>query len=333
MRAIPTKDVTAGLDAQTADLLARLAAMAGEDPPPMEKTRIDAARAATRAIFLSFAGEEPCGVTVEALLVPGGAGAIPARLYRPTTGTSDTARPLIVFLHGGGWAMGDLDSYDGLMRSLSQRSGAAILGLEYRLAPEYPFPAGLEDGLAAVQWASRRARALGGDPSRLAVMGDSAGGNLAAAIAQTLSRDRNGPLAAQFLIYPVLDVSRPHAAYPSRMRFGDGDLLLTRESIDATTRWYLQENGAADAPQVSPLRGDRLEGLPPTVIVTAGFDPLRDEATAYADTLRRAGVHVEHRCFESTIHAFVSFGVLDVAQHARQYLAEKIKNLLGGEPA
>ena len=248
-------------------------------------------------------------------------------LYSPADSAEYTL-PLVILLHGGGWAMGDLDSYDGLMQALCAKSGAHMLSVDYRRSPEHPFPAGLNDTLRTIAWARAVAADHGFDPTRIAVMGDSAGGNLAAVAARRMHIEHGTRLAAQFLIYPVLDVSRPHSAYPSRMSYGDGDYLLTRESIDVTLDWYLGADDRPDNPDISPLLAPDLTCLPPTVIIVGGCDPLLDEALNYADLLQAAGVPTTFKCFERTIHAFLSFGVLDVAQRARTYLAGEIKRLL-----
>lgn len=224
--------------------------------------------------------------------------------------------------------MGDLDSYDGLLRSLCAGSGARLLSVDYRLSPEHKYPAGLEDTISAIEWACANAQQLGVDAARVAVMGDSAGGNLATVAALRLHRERRVELRAQILLYPVLDVSKPHSAWPSRMKFGGGEYLLTRDSIDVTLQWYLNPNSRAEDAEVSPLRADDLQLLPPTVVVTAGFDPLRDEAEHYVSRLQAAGVPARLKCFEETIHTFLSFGVLDVARRGRAYVAGEIKQHL-----
>lgn len=314
------------LDMQTAQLLNQLA------PPPDTPARglldvgIEAARAGSRAVWHAYAGDQQPGCVSEDLQLPGAAPPIPARLYHLPE-QSWRAAPLVVFLHGGGWALGDLDCYDLFMRDLCVRSGASLLSVEYRLAPEHRYPAGLEDGIAAVKWAASFVSAYGGT-ARLAVMGDSAGGNLATVIARRLHSDGHIRIAAQFLLYPMLDVSRPHANYPSRMQFGSGEYLLTRESIEAATTWYLDGIGRPDDPDVSPLLAADVSMLPETIIVIGGHDPLLDEGRLYAERLRAAGVATSLRCFDTTIHAFLSFGVLDVARQGRAYLAGEIKRCL-----
>lgn len=315
------------LDLQTAELLRQIS------PPPDAPAAgifaigVAAAREGSRAIFHAYAGDEPLPCVTEDVQLTGVAQPIPARLYHVPVENWRTL-PLVVFFHGGGWFMNDLDCYDLFMRDLCVRSGATLLSVEYRLAPEHRYPAGLEDGLAAVRWAAHFANTHTGKAARLGVMGDSAGGNLATVIARRLHSEGRIRLAAQFLLYPMLDVSRPHSAYPSRMRFGGGEYLLTRESIDAAATWYLDGEGRRTDPDVSPLLVEDLSVLPETIIVIGGHDPLVDEARLYVKRLRAAGVATRFRCFETTIHAFLSFGVLDVARQGRAYVAEEIKRCL-----
>lgn len=321
------------LDCETAALLARLEDMGGGSSRDMGAVDAPTARAASRAMWAAFVGEDRSPGGGERFAIPGIAGPIPARLYRPQGHEPcHSSRPLVVFLHGGGWALGDLDSYEPLMQTLCTMSGALFLSVDYRLAPEHKFPAGLEDGLAAVRWATTHASKIGGNPARIAIMGDSSGGNLAAVIAHRLRHDECVHLAAQFLLYPVLDVASAHDRFPSRLRFGDGAYLLTRRDLEVTTAWYLDGRTGAEDPDVSPLLAKDLTGLPPTVLLAAGHDPLQDEARCYADRLIAAGVPTQLRCFETTIHAFLSFGVLEVAREGRRWLAECVAQHLAGSP-
>lgn len=285
-------------------------------------------RAASRALFRDFNGPDAGGCSVTAVELPGPDGPVPARWYRPATARCEIL-PLVVFLHGGGWALGDLDVYETLVKALCVASGACFLAVDYRLAPEHKFPAGLEDALAAIRWSAAEAGSLGIDPARIGIMGDSAGGNLAAALALLLRDDPHVRLAAQFLIYPVLDVASSHETFPSRMQHGNRGYVLSLRDIDVTTEWYLDDPALVSDARVSPLLATDFSGLPPAVILAAGFDPLRDEAVRYADRLRAAGVPVEFKCFEGAVHAFVSFGDLAVAQQARAFLAAEAQRLLG----
>jgi acetyl esterase len=249
--------------------------------------------------------------STEDLELPGPAGALPARVYRP-----DAAGPLptILFIHGGGFVIGDIDTHDNQARTICREAEAVVLSLGYRLAPEAPFPAAVEDCTAALAWTAEHIGELGGDPDRLAIAGDSAGGNLSAVTAR-LARDNQGPrLAAQLLIYPGVDFRDDDHRYPSRDENGEG-YFLTRADME----WFHDHYaGGADLedPRLSPILEEDLSGLPPAVIVTAEYDPLRDEGEAYARALEQAGVPVTSRRFDGLIHGFFDLGALSPAANA-----------------
>jgi acetyl esterase len=246
--------------------------------------------------------------------IPGPRGPLAIRTYRPAGGRS-VRRPTIVAFHGGGFVVGDLDTHDRLCRWLCREVDAVVVSVAYGLAPEDPFPAAVEDAVAATRWAAARLARLGGDPSRLVVAGDSAGGNLATVVARSWQeRGARGhpPLAAQLLLYPVVDLEDDGGTrYPSRVEFGD-DFLLTGDDMRWFARHYLGGFEDRRDPRLSPINGE-LEGLPPTVLVTAEFDPLRDEGEAYARALEAAGVPVEHRRFAGLVHGFAAFSALSLA--------------------
>jgi acetyl esterase len=227
----------------------------------------------------------------------------PARLYAP----SFECLPVLLYFHGGGFTIGGLDTHDSLCRQLSLRAGCAVISLDYRLAPEHRFPAAVDDCIAALRELSRCGGAWGLDAARLAVGGDSAGGNLAAVVTR-LVRDAGDPLPAlQWLIYPVTDL---RGMTRSRSLLGEG-FLLTKHDIDWFQDTYVKGSGLDFSdPLVSPLLAEDLSGLSPALVVTAGFDPLRDEGDQYADRLRQAGVAVDHRQMPSMIHAFLNLNVL-----------------------
>jgi len=235
-----------------------------------------------------------------------GAQAIPLRVYRPP-GVSDSRRlPVLVYFHGGGWVIGDLETHDVLCRQLTAEAGISVIAVDYRLAPEHKFPAAADDAWAATRWIAAHAAELGVDADRLAVGGDSAGGNLAAVVA-LLAREAGGPrIALQILLYPVTDLVSESQSYAD---LADG-YMLTRDSMRWFRAQYLaKEQDAADW-RVSPLRAPSLAGLPPALVVTAGYDPLRDEGEAYARRLREAGVSVDAVSFGGMIHGFVPMGRL-----------------------
>jgi acetyl esterase len=238
----------------------------------------------------------------EDLLLPGPAGTLPARLYRPAGAAAGL--PMLVFFHGGGFVFGSLDShYDGLCRALCGEAGALVLSVDYRLAPEHKFPAATLDCAAAMRWAAEQAPRLGADPRRLVVAGGSAGGNLAAVTALRL-REEGGPkLAGQLLIYPVIDLPAPS---PSYRDFAAG-YHLTAEDMAWFWQQYLDDPADGAHPYAAPLRAASLAGLPPAHVLTAEYDPLRDEGEAYAARLRAAGVAVEQVREAGMIHGFLAF--------------------------
>jgi acetyl esterase len=239
---------------------------------------------------------------VETVEVPGPAGPLPARHYLPTGLPQGEPAPLLVYFHAGGWVIGDLDTHDGVCRLLAAAAGVAVLSLDYRLAPEHPFPAAVEDSLAGLQWAAANAAELGADPARIAVGGDSAGGNLAA-VTSILARDAGGPAPAmQLLIYPVTDAV---GGQRSRALFANG-FLLTKGDMDAFEAHYLPPGTDPRDPRVSVLHAADLSGLSPAYVVTAWFDPLRDEGEDYARRMREAGVAVALRRHPGLIHGFAN---------------------------
>jgi acetyl esterase len=253
---------------------------------------------------------------VEDIRIPGPAGAMPARVYDPE-GVAGALRPAVAYFHGGGWVQGDLETHHGLCARLALGSGALVVSLDYRLAPEHKFPAAFDDAVAATHWVYAHAHALGIDPDRLAVGGDSAGGNLAAAVAIAF-RDARGPrIATQTLIYPATDMA---ADARSHYTFREG-YMLTRDAVLWFKDNYLR--GPADEAdwRCSPLRARDLSRLPPAYVITAGFDPLLDEGRAYADRLREAGVKVTYECFAGMIHGFVTMGGAIAAAHHAIYRA------------
>jgi acetyl esterase/lipase len=243
---------------------------------------------------------------VRDLAADGPVGSIPLRVYRPA-GVSDSQRlPALVFFHGGGWVIGDLETHDVACRQVTAEAGVSVIAVDYRLAPEHKFPAAVDDAWAATRWIVAHADELGIDATRLAVGGDSAGGNLAAVVA-LLARDAGAPrIALQILTYPVTDLVSESQSYAD---LADG-YMLTRDSMRWFRAQYLAKEADAADWRVSPLRAPSLAGLPPALVITAGYDPLRDEGEAYARRLREAGVTVDAVCFGGMIHGFVPMGKL-----------------------
>jgi acetyl esterase len=262
---------------------------------------------------------------VQDLTADGPLGTIPLRLYRPAGVAASTRLPVLVFFHGGGWVIGDLDTHDVLCRQLTAEADVSVVSVDYRLAPEHKFPAAVDDAWAATRWVASHAAELNVNAERLAVGGDSAGGNLAAVVA-LLARDQGGPaIRLQALLYPVTDSDVDTRSYRD---FSDG-FLLTRESM----RWFFDHyvtTGADRADwRMSPLRAPSLAGLPPALIVTAGFDPLRDEGETYARRLREAGVTVDAVCFGGMIHGFVPMGrLIQTGNRAVSLVAATLRHAL-----
>ncbi|WP_254839105.1 alpha/beta hydrolase [Natronomonas marina] len=263
------------------------------DVPPWHALSVEGARRLEDELFSSDAAHD---CTVRAFAIDGPGGELPVRSYRPAAGPL----PTVVFYHGGGWTLGTLDSVEGVCTEVAERAGCLVLSVDYRLAPEHPFPAAVEDAWAAFEWADDHAESLGGDGT-VAVGGTSAGGGLAAATALR-ARERDRSLAAQLLLYPMLDPGldtdscREHADAP----------LLTRADLAWFWEQYLDSGADRYNPLAAPLRAPALDGVAPPVVATAGHDPLRSEGVAYADRLADAGVDVEHHHAPSLCHGFCS---------------------------
>lgn len=274
-------------------------------------------------------GEPPAVERVESFDVPGPGGAIPVRLVVPR-GVGEAAAlpvPVLVFFHGGGWVTGSIKTHDVLCREIASRSGWAVASVDYRLAPEHPFPAAIDDAQAATLWIAEHAKDFGLDPSRIAVGGDSAGGNLAAVVALRLRGKTPHPLAYQLLIYPITDCDLNS---PSYLENAEG-YMLTRSAMAWYWDQYVPDLAKRVDPDVSPLRAPDLSGLPPALVITAGFDPLRDEAVVYAGKLKEAGVAVEHLAYPGMIHGFLRrHAVFKTADTAIDDIAGALKRALVG---
>jgi acetyl esterase len=295
-------------------VLIKLAKRVGEDSmtgglPPEE------ARALVRRGAAGVSGPPIPMAELLELELPGPAGPLAARLYVPHN-APPPPRPMIVHFHGGGWMVGDLDTNDSACRLLAARSGVTVLSPTYRLAPEHPFPAAVEDARAAYLWARAISGELGADPGRIAVGGDSAGANLAAGICISMRESQGPPPAMQLLIYPVTEAIDPR---PSREMFGEG-FMLTQLDIDHCERAYLPDKSMGYEQLASILRAPDLSGLPPAYVATAGFDPLRDEGEEYAARMRAAGVRVASRRHPRLSHLFAN--ITSVSHSSREAMIE-----------
>lgn len=269
--------------------------------------------------------DAPEVASVRNLEARGPAGPIPLRSYRPAGSSADARLPVLVYYHGGGWVIGDLDTHDVLCRELANQSGCAVVAVDYRLAPEHRFPAAVEDAIAAARWVRANAAQLKVDADRMAVGGDSAGGNLAAVVALATRDAGDLPLAFQLLIYPATDQRR---GWPSHATNGEG-YLLTHDSIAYYHDHYL--GGAAHDLdwRASPLLHEDHSRLPPAFVLTAGYDPLRDEGLQYAHRLSAAGNRATLVNFERQVHGFILMGrVIDEANVAVQLCAAQLKQAL-----
>jgi acetyl esterase len=286
--------------------------------PHLSTLSIEQARAADRAAAVAGTGEAEPVAEVRDVSIPGPSGDIRARIYRPD---GDDRLPILVYYFGGGWSLGTLDTGDGVCRMLTNAARCVTVSVEYRLAPEHKFPAAVEDCYAGLAWAAAAAQELGADATRLAVAGDSAGGNLAAAVC-LLARERGGPaLAHQLLIYPNTDYQ---SDTPSMREVNDEHFFNP-----ASVRWYwgmylaAPEDGAN--PLASPLRATDHSGLPPATVITAQYDPLRDEAEAYGARLRESGVPAEIIRYDGMMHGFFTMtGQLDTARVAVAAAADRL---------
>ena len=298
--------------------------MGGPDAADLSEMSVEEARAVI--VMLAAADGEPEPVeSTEDRTIPGPVGDIPVRLYR----SADPTGAILIWYHGGGWVIGDLETADPTARKLANRTGALVVSVDYRLAPEHPYPAAVDDAWATLQWVAEHGAELGGDPARIAVAGDSAGGNLAA-IVSVRARDAGIALRHQLLVYPATDLTLSH---PSIDENGEGH-LLTKTGMTWFVEHYLgppSERGDLDKqPNVSPLYTPDLAGVAPATVITAGFDPLRDEGRAYAAALTEAGVAVDELRYPTMIHGFISMGgVTTVTNEALDAAGASLRRSLG----
>ena len=304
-------------DGQTLDpdvqWLLRLDRLAGA--PPLTGDSVEAARRTFRVTSRLLDPRDVC--PSEERTVEGAAGPLAARLYLPPGADAG----LLLFFHGGGWVIGDLETHEGVCKALAVRARRRVLAVDYRLAPEHPFPAAADDALAAFEWAVAHATELGVDPARIAVGGDSAGGNLAAGVAQRARAPGPAP-CFQLLAYPGLDFAE---RAPSHQTFAEG-FLLSAADIGWFEGHYLPDPARRAEPLASPGRAEDLSGLAPACVLSAGYDPLRDEGRAYARRLEAAGVPAEDRCFPGLVHGFLHLaGAIPAAKAALDHAAAALR--------
>lgn len=304
------------------DLMNRLAAL---NLPPAHAVSPQGARNATKRLFAEYSVDDPFQgqAEVQNLLIEGPGGDLPIRLYHPD---ADGPVPIMVYIHGGGWVRGSPDVSDGLCHQLAMEVGCLVLSVDYRLAPEHPFPAAVEDTYAAVTWASEHADHYNGDPDRIAVGGSSAGGNLSAVVS-LLARDRGFPdIAHQVLIYPVTDHAFDTQSYEEHA----DDPILSKQSMQWYWDHYLARDLDGRHPYASPLQARDVSGLPSATVITAGFDPLRSEGKAFAERLDEAGVSVTYENYEDMPHIFILFPELERSRECRELIVEELRDAFEG---
>ncbi|HTP61717.1 MAG TPA: alpha/beta hydrolase [Burkholderiales bacterium] len=284
------------------------------------------ARRLYRDVRGALTPDPPAVESVQLLLAPGPVGPVPVRAYRPKGAGKDEVLPALVYIHGGGWVIGDLDTHDVVCRTLANGARCAVFSVEYRKAPESPFPAAVEDCFAALQFVSREEKQLRINAKQLAVGGDSAGGNLATVMA-LMARDAGAPaISFQVLIYPGVDQRMAHA---SIKRNGEGYLLTEKSMLYFRGHYLPNEKDRLDW-RASPLLAKSLQGLPPAILLTAGFDPLVDEGREYAERMQKEGVKVEYKNYPGMVHGFITMGrALDTANAALADCAQALKKAWG----
>jgi acetyl esterase len=304
-------------------LAAYLEKMAANAPLPYDQLPPEEVRRLSTANILAREAPPEAIARVEDRVIPGPAGELPVRVYTPE---GQPPFPALVWFHGGGWVAGNLDTHDAGCRQLANEARCVVVAVDYRLAPEHKFPAAAEDCYAATKWVVANAASIGADAARLAVGGDSAGGNLAAAVC-LMARDRGGPpLAFQLMVYPITDYCYDTESYRAN---GQG-YLLTEERMRFYWDAYLGSPAEGCHPYASPLRAKDLRGLPPALVITAEFDPLRDEGEAYAARLREFGVPADVSRWDGMIHAFFSMGgVIEETRLVRSEAARALRVALG----
>lgn len=311
---------------RTLDPRLQFLASQGRRAPPMSSATPEEARAASAAGLAPLAGPLEPGTRIEHRSIESEGGPIPVRVYRP--GDQDPDAPLMIYAHFGGGVIGDLDTCETFCSILARVTRGPVMSVQYRLAPEHRFPAGLEDVLSVWRWARDNTAAFGAPAGRLAVGGDSMGGNFAAVLCQEMKRAGEPQPVAQLLIYPAVDVA---SDLPSMTTYGEA-YPLSRATMEWFMGHYMNADDSPDDPRLSPIKAEDLTGLAPAVIATAGFDPLLDQGEAYARRLKEAGVPVTYRCYDHLSHAFTAFtGVAPAADAACRQIAGLVRQTYEGK--
>lgn len=294
--------------------------LSSRDTPSLEKLPLDQARLAFEKMSQMSCTPPPPVTHIEDRQIAGPGGQIPLRIYSPFL---EGTHPVLVYYHGGGWVIGNIESHDSLCRQLANQSQCIVISVDYRLAPEHKFPAAVEDAYAAVQWVANHAEEIHVDAHRIAVGGDSAGGNLAAVVCLMAKKESSPSIAFQLLIYPATGMSSDTNSHKEN---GEG-YFLTKDLMTWFTSCYIQSVEDLDNPYVAPLKAQDFSGLPPAFVLTGEFDPLRDEGEAYAEKLRNAGVCVESKRYEGMIHGFICMdGFLEKGKQAIADSAHALQN-------
>jgi acetyl esterase len=315
------------LDPQSRALLEQINA----GGPPAHELTLDEIRALLGEMSSNLAGPGAPVAALEDRLIPGPGGDLPIRIYRPVEQRGEERLPCAVYFHGGGYHFGDLDSHDHVSRFICAHAGIIVIAVAYRLAPEYKFPAAVEDCYATVRWTAEYCIEIGIDRERIAVVGDSVGGTLVVTTCM-LARDRGGPsICFQAPLYGLYDIA-DGSDYPSRQELNTGEYFVSEETVDNMRRLYFTDpTSEALNPLASPIRAADFSGLPPAFVMVSEYDIGRDENKAYADRLAAAGVPVEYKCFMGTIHGFMLFDrVLDVGRQGKQLVADRLRAALHG---
>ena len=313
------------LGGRTLDPHFQFLASGASKQPPMSSLEPQVARAASAAGLAMFSAPLPEGVASEDTAIDLKGRKLPIRIYRPTG--QDPNIPVMVFYHFGGGVIGDLDTCDAFCGMLAHTCKGPVVSVDYRLAPEHKWPAGLNDAIAGYEWALEKAESLGAPPGQAAIGGDSMGGNFAAIVAQEMKREHKPQPVLQLLIYPATDVV---SDTPSMHVYGEA-YPLSRDTMEWFMRQYMPEGVDPEDTRLSPLQSTQLEGLAPAIVVTAGFDPLVDQGKAYSDRLTDAGVDTVYRCYDSLAHGFTAFvGVSPAAKKACQEIAGMVRTALRG---